>query len=963
MANVFTAAGAAPTKQTKYSPLFTNRFFTGLWTQRSPLRDAATQYDQERVYGARYDSIIDGENVEITNRLTLARRPGLSVYNSQLFPPIIRFYEFTRTIAGVPDIAVMADTADDVYNATGPNTKVSILTKGVGAGQTYFQGVRNYLFMGDGVEEKKWDGTTTTKWGVDYSPVPPVSWRDPLGVLGDPYYDGYPMWLAVTDYSQPYLIIETTNFSLQLVVQDGTSDVAEPTWNTLLGGTTTDGTVSWKNVGNAFSVSTQAPETSVNYVFSYLASADESVSSTSPNLTDIFGVYHAVRHLDGSPFQIAGVGSADPQVDFIRIYRTASGGSTLFFLADIPNPGLANWQYIDTTPDAELNQFIQAPVNHQNDPPPAGLVKLAFHLGRILGAVGNRVYYSQGPSVSDGNGNTAFDPTKYFEYPSQVQRIWPMALGALVFTLSDIFIILGQGTDNSPLFSIPYLPRIGLLSYNAFDVNGSVAYLVATDKTAVSLDPSSGYSEVGFPIGDLIEDTLEESNAYVAWHNGGSKDKALYLIKAAGTDTDTGFRGAIVPTRVFSGSTVIAGILPSNPDPPESLELYLNGVLQTEGVDYTLVSSIITWTTPIGLTDVVIAWYRVLATGSFGDAIVPTGTINGVNTVFTLPSSPAPNDSLRLYLNGVVQTRGIDYALLGSTITYLVTPPQTGDSLIAWYRLSSPLVFADQIVPTGLKNGVNATFTLPSTPTPPESLMLFKNGIVQKGGGTDYTLFGSTVLFTDAPQSADSLIAWYLTGQEIGAGSGWFRMNQTAAPEFGLNWSPFASINQNPDPLLAGCSAVQSLQTSPGVHNLLVGPFAEGPILKRDLSVHADNGTQYSASATIGSLVLAKPGQIAGIGFITTDCPKSGASPIPGLWFDEDSTAAGAPAAALLTQYVNDPPQLSASATIDGRRYYVSQTQEPAWCRHMQIRFDWGTATTPDELYTYTIFGAVFEEL
>jgi hypothetical protein len=73
--------------------------------------------------------------------------------------------------------------------------------------------------------------------------------------------------------------------------------------------------------------------------------------------------------------------------------------------------------------------------------------------------------------------------------------------------------------------------------------------------------------------------------------------------------------------------------------------------------------------------------------GTFDDAIVPVGTANGVNAVFTLPAAPNPAASLKLCRNGLTLTAGIDYTLAASTITFLAGAiPQTGDGLIAWYR-------------------------------------------------------------------------------------------------------------------------------------------------------------------------------------------------------------------------------------------------------------------------------------
>jgi hypothetical protein len=72
---------------------------------------------------------------------------------------------------------------------------------------------------------------------------------------------------------------------------------------------------------------------------------------------------------------------------------------------------------------------------------------------------------------------------------------------------------------------------------------------------------------------------------------------------------------------------------------------------------------------------------------NFTDNVVPTGTINGSNAVFTLPSTPNPAGSLQLFRNGVLQTAGMsaDYTLSAATITYNAAPI-TGDTHVASYR-------------------------------------------------------------------------------------------------------------------------------------------------------------------------------------------------------------------------------------------------------------------------------------
>ena len=57
-----------------------------------------------------------------------------------------------------------------------------------------------------------------------------------------------------------------------------------------------------------------------------------------------------------------------------------------------------------------------------------------------------------------------------------------------------------------------------------------------------------------------------------------------------------------------------------------------------------------------------------------------------------------------------------------------------------------------------------------------------------------------------------------------------------------------------------------------------------------------------------------------------------------------------------------DPTQLEPSATTYAQRFYLSETQEPAVCRHMQIEVDWGMDTVQNELLSLSVFGAFEQE-
>jgi hypothetical protein len=126
------------------------------------------------------------------------------------------------------------------------------------------------------------------------------------------------------------------------------------------------------------------------------------------------------------------------------------------------------------------------------------------------------------------------------------------------------------------------------------------------------------------------------------------------------------------PTLTVSSTTVTL------PETPATLELYRNGVFQTAGVDYSISGTMVTPFNPPISTDVWVAFGTYgSTTGSapnFADWVVPSGAVNGTNVTFTLPQSPNPPASLKLYLAGQLLSQGEDYTLSGNTITYFVPP-------------------------------------------------------------------------------------------------------------------------------------------------------------------------------------------------------------------------------------------------------------------------------------------------
>lgn len=1025
MPSPFQSAGAA-LEQTKSAALHVNRMFTGLWTQRNPLRDAATPYLYEKFYSAtRYDALLDGMNMEISVRLTMIRRPGSSVYNSSHFPPARRYYAFRTFFNNAEQIRMVGDFEQDptdphdtygtIREWTGPVTN-TILAYKTSPVTSSFLSIGNTLYWTDGDNPMEWALTaqgwqannaySIGQWIVDsnnnvqqvtsgnvtatinnvfrvtqtgstgtrtilvlsltakaptFAPYPgnssvaislsgmtaqPSYNGHAYNLLTDPSYpavaalsptqialdvpsaspfssmvetgtaqgyatatnagatfqsgasvpsfnatfggltfdnqvvwqnkgssvhpwgiqvptvpptvaqttvpSNYPVWTPSTVYS-PSLLIVDSNSNLQLLTTGGTTGSAAPTWATAVGATTNDGSAVWTCQGPAGWVAstpyafgafvavtfnttftqyvteyvnghpvqtTQSYTVTYNYFFKCTTagisgagapawtsgigitvqdntvvwtaiglqqhwtdvgptkslSAATQIVDASGNLETVtmpgtsgsaaptwasaagaITVDGTVQWTNGGPYSAAntdawiyayawknsvtghvstasplsspitlgadnqvvlqGPGSPDPQVDTIVLYRTLQGGSLLFWMAEIPAPiplG-STWTYHSTQKDADLNKLIVAQINSGNNPPPKGLTALQYNAGRVWGFVVNTAVYSNGPLTTSGIGNDSWPPLNNFPYPAAGTYFWPTSIGLVVFTVSDLALITGDGTGTPPFASIPFQAGIGLLSQDAFGVNGSTAYVMTPNRRLLTLDPGAGELEVGFPVGDLFFALYDPANCSVTWHEGKSADTALYV----------------------------------------------------------------------------------------------------------------------------------------------------------------------------------------------------------------------------ADNSA-----------------GWFRMSAIAAPESGDLWSPRALI-------AGGTSAVRSLEVAPGQRRLIIGPPAGGgPILQRDDTVSQDNTTPYPSYGDIGCIVLAQPGQIAAVHFLTIDAMKLGSRPQMAVLLGEVSGTFE-----YLQRNRQDPPLLPPSNTLYSDRFYMMQSQDPVYCRFMQIRVDFGTEDFPNELLTYTIYGSIENEV
>ncbi len=100
----------------------------------------------------------------------------------------------------------------------------------------------------------------------------------------------------------------------------------------------------------------------------------------------------------------------------------------------------------------------------------------------------------------------------------------------------------------------------------------------------------------------------------------------------------------------------------------------------------------------------------------FIDQEVPAGHVNGSNTVFSLAQAPDPVSSLSVYRNGILQKPGVDYSLSGTTVTFgSLSVPQTGDLLLASYRVAASGTIAGPLAPAEIGEGAISNFNIAPT--------------------------------------------------------------------------------------------------------------------------------------------------------------------------------------------------------------------------------------------------------
>jgi hypothetical protein len=654
-------------------------------------------------------------------------------------------------------------------------------------------------------------------------------------------------------------------------------------------------------------------------------SLTEAISTASPILTITGANAGAINY-------VTVVGSLDPQVDTIVIWRTPDGGGPedMYELTEIPNPAIgANGKatsvvFPDFLPDTAtalypgLNTSIPAPIADSNNPPYASFLPQVYNFERIWGSDGEYVLASGGPDVFTGNPNEAFNPNDEWPFLAPVTRLVKTAQGLVTYLTNSIQVI-GGGPATDTFFSVEWAAGIGLLSYNMLDALGGEQYFFSADNQFRVMTPSLQISNAGFPLGDQ----------FANMPSSGSSDA------------------------VWSPATGYVAVLQNGTD---------NCVIVANGAT---------------------GWYRLNPNQApQGNAVwSPFASItNGCQMVQTIETAPGVK---RLLVGSVSYT----FAQLAADAFNRVNENPLSDSsnwtlsTTGFAGTPSPLQIVSHKCEGSLASSAPCIDFYTGITWPADQYSETTIAALNTGG--------RITLYVRA--SASYAVAYQLT-LENDNGSGLYKnyasthtqiMPITVVPQVGDTWrlavcGSTLLVYQNgslvgsviDSSISSGNPGLGAIVITASVSDAQVSSWAGGSItsggsriMERNQSVFTDLGTAYDAWFTMGSITLAHPGQIALLKFLEFDFSGSNYQPTISYLLNAIS-GTFTPFTALP---VFDPPTLYGGRNVvptsySPLRYYFASNAALARCRHLQIKVDMGTTSTGDELYTMTIFGRLMVE-
>lgn len=963
------------------APLYTNRFFSGLWTQSSPLRDAATPYLYEMFYSAsRFERLIGGGNIEISPRLTVVRRPGSTVYNTSDIPPVNRFFEFRAFSAGSEDIRLLASCAADgstpptVRDVTGPTNNVILWDKQSTAGKTFFQSVGNECFFSDGIDLKKyllsgkqWQPNTQYKVG-DFI-------IDSNGNVQE--FQAQNTNLTITTIEgvtqSPNALVSA---SFVVITLSATAPPI-PVSTFLIPSGITGAPFTAMN-GDAQQFNNIAPGWNLNLAANQIAIRSTSFGVVAPVATP--GTLLASLQEDANGNALMGTsGATQPTWGTGRGATVQDGSLGTGVTWSYYGPAVQDWTVAAPT---------AAPV-------------LSPLTANAMSYWASQANYAANTAILDPNGSYQVSQTTASTGPIQPQ--WNTGLGALTQDGGQSWKNVGQLSNWYAEFQYTSLVT-SILDSNSNLQTTINYYTTQTIWTAGIANTTGANDTTGSvePVWATARGAATNDNTFYIWDNNGPAQQltagtlqyAYSYHSVDGSVTTASPVSYIVnPVLGVPGLFEVSVFIPYS----QSLQVDEVWIWRTAGGQSTLV-----------LLDI-IPNYSAFTNIEYQDVLPDTSTSGqqALNPFILAPvndsNDPPPAGFIPMAYhltricgavgNILYLSQGPD-AITGNGNTAFNPVAQfTLPSLIVamWSTTIGLIIFRIDGITVMLGNGIGAgslycvdifdnvglpsqdaydvrgnTVYMMTTTGKVLKLSLSQFMAAVQGelsqGLEDYEIgfpIGDTLCSTYTP--ADAFAVWHEGPSEdsgffIGDGQeGWFNLKQLTQPEVCNPWSPKAIFE-------SGCGAMASVETSPGIRSLLFSGFnlsgTPGPIMQRDLTTYEDIGEPFIPFATFGSIVMAQPGTQATVQFVVLETTEAGTRPTVGLLIDEIS----GPFRLLTKVRKADPPNLPPSQSVPASRFWAMEGQKPVGCRHLQMQITWAAENAMNELLTTAIYGRLPEK-
>jgi hypothetical protein len=1043
---------AGGTKEpTEYATLSMDSQFTGIWSQRNPLRDADVPYLYRKFYSAsRFDSIIDGINREITSRLTDRRRPGSISYNTNTFPAGNSFYSYKSIQNGTEVIRVLYDGKNgNIYDATA-DQQTLLFTKSPGAGRARFLGINNELFFGDGVDQQKmmqpgpWHATS----GGFVGDITNIQVRTAqMGGVGP----------------EVYFLIVTLSAAAPTLIPNQPCAFAGLTTYTALNGET----LNWQSISLTYNLDLTADQIAFYYgTATYGPAADtgtvtgSSADSINPGtLIQAVPSGHVAQYiymaLGGITMQIVGtkvVGTLlyvyFDQTNLPDQFANLVGAHLTF--SELVTETWLNGQTL--TVNSIVSSTLGILTCSTTETPYAYTAETAGQATTGTGFTG-----SSAPAFNATVGSITVDSGQQWKnYGPAIQNWMPAAptvapvltplngtrfwqpktsVGewyAILDTNQNIEVALAAGVTGrsypvwaaQPAKTLAYTTDGSITWYNYGQVGSwspDTQYAEGTPATAtfVILDSNKNLQLVTNGAGG---DSGGTQPTWATTVGATTADGALtWTCLGPGVTLTTETISYAYAWHTIDGSvttaspttTIYGGILgPAEPNQDYELYLSLTAQLPTDPqIDQTWIFRTAQGQSTLLYEDAVnpsnLAPDTTVIWNELGIPDVSNGAVPGLDALITAPidgsgTPPPAGATAPAYHNGrtwvivgniVYWSEGADTNFNGNTswpplnqaafpaAAYRLLPVTLSNGgLLVWTSggvfvilgtgTSTNPYYVTNYEPSVSISSYDALDVLGTTPYFMESngkvsSLDPQNGYTEVGfpigdqfqevttGGITAVLYNPATTYVSWNLSSSGETAMYVSD----GGVGWFRMAPIAPPESGLCWSPRAGI-------VGGTSAVQSVETSPGIFQLLIAPASSGPILARDNSgeTWTDGGITYPAWDSKGVIRLCESGQVAEVAHVAVKCTNVDTPPpIVSILMDETEASSTAFFDALaVTSF--DPPNLAPSESMQSVRYQAMQNGETPKGDCMLLKIDFGSQAAGDELLLFSIYGRKWEE-